>query len=213
MQEGRLRGGVLSFLVDTTGAPVSIAYEHGSGTGLDKLAFEILSHEHFKPAMRDGIAVTVPLVVKFSFDACAQHKKLDRGFDASIQSLRDKPRQAIAPLSAAEAVLEFALTPEIHAPSAQPNQTGFVKAPVPLRQPVAQFSDEARRAKAEGICLVSLVVDKEGIPRNVRVTRPSGFGLDESALAAVRNYRFKPAMWNGSPVPVVLMVEVNFRLY
>jgi protein TonB len=43
------------------------------------------------------------------------------------------------------------------------------------------------------------------------VVRHLGFGLDEKALEAVRKYRFKPAMKNGVPVPVVLMIEINFQ--
>jgi protein TonB len=49
------------------------------------------------------------------------------------------------------------------------------------------------------------------MPQNVQVTKKLGYGLDEEAVAAVNQYRFKPAMQNGGPVPVKLTVEVNFR--
>jgi protein TonB len=90
---------------------------------------------------------------------------------------------------------------------------GGVTAPVPLLTPEAEFSDEARRAKYQGVCLISLVVDAQGIPRNPRVVRRLGMGLDEKALEAVLKYRFRPAMRAGRPVPVMITVEVNFRLY
>ena len=91
---------------------------------------------------------------------------------------------------------------------------GRVSAPVPLFQPEAEFSDEARRAKYQGVCLVGLIVDAQGNPQNVHIVRALGMGLDEKAMEAVRKYKFKPAMRDGkTPVPVYVNVEVNFRLY
>jgi TonB family protein len=90
---------------------------------------------------------------------------------------------------------------------------GGVTAPVPVVWPEAEFSDEARRAKYQGVCLVSLIVDAQGNPQNPRVVRPLGMGLDEKALEAVRKYKFKPAMKGNTPVPVMITIEVNFRLY
>ena len=91
---------------------------------------------------------------------------------------------------------------------------GGVSAPVPLNTVDPQFSDEARRAKYQGVCLISMIVDVHGLPQDVRVVRPLGMGLDQKALEAVRQYRFKPAMKDGkTPVPVMITVEVNFRLY
>jgi TonB family protein len=77
-----------------------------------------------------------------------------------------------------------------------------------------EFSDEARRAKYQGVCLISLIVDAQGHPQDPRVIRALGMGLDEKAIEAVRKYRFKPAMKGGhTPVPVRITIEVNFRLY
>lgn len=91
---------------------------------------------------------------------------------------------------------------------------GGISAPIAINAPEAEFSDEARRAKYQGVCLVSLIVDAHGNPQNPRVVRPLGMGLDEKALEAVRQYKFKPAMKDGrTPVPVMITVEINFRLY
>lgn len=91
---------------------------------------------------------------------------------------------------------------------------GGVSAPVPLFTPEAEFSDEARRAKYQGVCIVGLIVDAQGNPQNVHIVRALGMGLDEKAMEAVRKYKFKPAMKDGrTPVPVYINVEVNFRLY
>jgi periplasmic protein TonB len=90
---------------------------------------------------------------------------------------------------------------------------GGVSNPIAIVSPEAEFSDEARRAKYQGICMVSIIVDSNGYPQNPRILRSLGMGLDEKALDAVRGYRFKPAMKDGKPVPVMITVEVNFRLY
>jgi TonB family protein len=76
----------------------------------------------------------------------------------------------------------------------------------------AEFSDEARRGKFEGVVLVSLIVNQEGMPTDLRVERAAGHGLDEKALESVRQYRFNPAMRDGKPVAVRINVEISFRL-
>jgi TonB family protein len=91
---------------------------------------------------------------------------------------------------------------------------GGVAAPVLLKQVDPEFSDEARRAKYQGSCTISIIVDVNGIPQNPRVVQNLGMGLDEKALEAVKQFRFKPAMKDGkTPVPVMITVVVNFRLY
>jgi TonB family protein len=91
---------------------------------------------------------------------------------------------------------------------------GGVSTPVLVYHVEAEFSDEARRAKYQGVCIVSIIVDKQGIPQNPRVVRPLGMGLDEKALEAIKQYRFKPAMKDGkTPVAVQMNVEIDFRLY
>ena len=90
---------------------------------------------------------------------------------------------------------------------------GSVSAPVVLYQPEPEFSEEARKAKVAGNVLVYLQVDQTGHPQHVRVIRGIGLGLDEKAVEAVRQYKFKPAMKNGQPVTVEMNVEVNFQIF
>lgn len=91
---------------------------------------------------------------------------------------------------------------------------GRVSAPVAIYQAEAEFSDEARRSKYQGVVLVGLIVDAQGNPQAVHVVRALGMGLDEKAVEAVKKFRFKPAMKDGkTPVPVSIAIEVNFRLY
>jgi periplasmic protein TonB len=90
---------------------------------------------------------------------------------------------------------------------------GGVSAPEVIYQVEPEFSEEARKAKFAGNVLVSLWVGTDGLPSHVRVIRPVGMGLDEKALEAVKQYRFKPAMENGKPVLVELNIEVNFQIF
>ncbi len=90
---------------------------------------------------------------------------------------------------------------------------GGVSAPVVLFAPEPEFSEEARKAKVSGDVTVYLQVDINGRPTHVRVQRGIGLGLDEKALEAVRQYKFKPAFENGHPVTVEMNVVVNFNIY
>jgi protein TonB len=90
---------------------------------------------------------------------------------------------------------------------------GGVSAPVLTYQVDPEYSEEARKAKFMGVVTVNLIVDEHGNPTQVRVLRGAGMGLDEKAKEAVMQYRFKPAMEGGKPVPVELNVEVNFQIF
>ena len=91
---------------------------------------------------------------------------------------------------------------------------GGVTAPVALYTPEAEFSDEARRAKYQGVCIVQIIVDAQGNPQNPRVVRSLGMGLDEKAVEAVMKYKFKPGIKDGKPVAVwPYNIEIDFHLY
>jgi periplasmic protein TonB len=93
------------------------------------------------------------------------------------------------------------------------NVGGGVSAPKMVFAPDPDYSEEARKAKYQGTCILWLVVGPDGRPRDVKVLRTLGMGLDEKALEAVRSWKFEPAMKDGKPVAVRINVEVNFRLY
>jgi len=88
-----------------------------------------------------------------------------------------------------------------------------VSAPRALDTPDPEYSEEARKAKYQGVVVLWLIVGPDGKPRDIRVSRPLGMGLDQKAIEAVQRWRFEPAMKDGRPVAVQINVEVNFRLY
>jgi bla regulator protein blaR1 len=90
---------------------------------------------------------------------------------------------------------------------------GDVSAPKLVYAPDPEFTEKARRAKYQGACVITTVIDAQGNPTQVQVVRHLGMGLDKKAVEAVKQYRFKPGMRLGNPVAVKVNIEVNFRLY
>jgi len=90
---------------------------------------------------------------------------------------------------------------------------GGVSPPRPIYQPDPEFSEEARKAKYQGTCTLSLIVGVDGRPSNIRVMSSLGMGLDEKAIEAVKTWKFEPGMKDGHPVATVIAVEVDFHLY
>jgi TonB family protein len=64
-----------------------------------------------------------------------------------------------------------------------------------------------------GVALYHAVIGPDGQPGEIAVARPIGFGLDENAVEAIRNAKFQPAVKDGKPVPVLLDLVVQFRIY
>jgi TonB family protein len=80
-------------------------------------------------------------------------------------------------------------------------------------QVTAEYSDQARRKHVEGTVLLSLLVNTDGEPRDIKIIHSLGSGLDEKAVEAVEKWRFHPAMKDGSPVAQTISAEVSFHLY
>ena len=89
---------------------------------------------------------------------------------------------------------------------------GGVSAPQLIHKVLPEFTDAARTARYEGTVAIRLIVDSQGNPQDVQVVRHLGMGLDAKAIAAVRQYKFRPAMFHGQPVAVQMVIEVTFQL-
>jgi TonB family protein len=89
---------------------------------------------------------------------------------------------------------------------------GGVSPPSVLLKVEPEYSEEARKAKFQGTVVLFVVVDEKGNPRDLKVMRPLGLGLDQKAIEAVEKWKFKPGMKDGKPVAVQATIEVNFRL-
>lgn len=93
------------------------------------------------------------------------------------------------------------------------NVGGGVSAPQVIHSVDAAFTPQARAANLQGTVSIQLIVDPQGNPQNVHVVRSLGMGLDQKAIEAVRQYRFRPAMYQGHPVAVQMIIDVAFHLH
>ncbi len=89
---------------------------------------------------------------------------------------------------------------------------GGVSPPAVIYKVEPEYSEEARKAKFQGTVVLFIVVDEHGNPRDLKVIRPLGLGLDQKAIEAVEKWRFNPGKKDGKPVAVQATIEVNFRL-
>jgi periplasmic protein TonB len=89
---------------------------------------------------------------------------------------------------------------------------GDVMPPKLVFAPDPKYTEKARLAKYQGVCVISTVVDAHGNPTQVQIVRQLGMGLDQQAVEAVKQYKFEPGTRLGTPVAVKVNIEVNFRL-
>jgi TonB family protein len=177
----------------------------------------ILRADRFKPAVFENQPVTVAELALIHIDICTRNANDSHGDRPPRPSLRAAPIQEFS--SFPEPITEATLNPDgsiqkfstsstrdIYLVS--PNQ---ITAPVPVDYPPAEYPDSARRARVEGVCLLSLVVDPQGKPQDLHVLRSPDPALSASALKAASAYRFKPATREGRPVSVLITLESSFR--
>jgi protein TonB len=79
--------------------------------------------------------------------------------------------------------------------------------------PPAQYSEDARKAKYQGVVMLQFVVTPDGRATGIEIVKGPGLGLEEKAIEAVRTWKFKPAIGRGGkPVAALTTLEVTFRL-
>ncbi|HEY4676251.1 MAG TPA: TonB family protein [Candidatus Angelobacter sp.] len=88
-----------------------------------------------------------------------------------------------------------------------------VSAPRPIFTPEPEFSEEARKAKYQGVVVLNIVVGTDGRVHSPRVVRSLGMGLDEKAIEGVKTWKFDPSKKDGRAVAVEMNIEVAFNLY
>jgi TonB family protein len=192
-------------IVDKTGKPQSISYSRGLVTESDKLALQIVGADRFMPGTHNGEPAAVMISVKVSLLGCVESLKDGSGHKSELFHLRSQPAQELGAITRPPGSLLKG--PDVY------QVGGGVTAPVPLNSVEARYTDAARKARIQGLCWVSFIVDTNGLPQNAKVVRGLDPGLDQKALEAVSKYRFKPAMKDGRPVAVMISVQVDFQLH
>jgi TonB family protein len=90
--------------------------------------------------------------------------------------------------------------------------TSVDQGPVLLNNPQPRYTEEARKNKIQGTVLVRVLIGSDGQVKRVTVTRSLPDGLDEQAIQAAYQLRFKPAMKSGQPVSFWKAVAIEFNL-
>lgn len=203
----------LSLLVDTNGRPRNLMFLRPSGTIADRFAIVIASRDRFAPGTLNGKPVVVAETLDVKMRACIGLEKSAAGKMERRWLLRSEPKQKLKKPKNPPQVAELA---PLNAPATV--KPRLVKRPDFFGNgesaPVLIYSEDAdytpMRPNAHGSCEVSLVVDAHGLPQDLHVLKKLDPGLDQSALAAVENYRFFPAIKENEPVPAAVVVSVDF---
>lgn len=103
-----------------------------------------------------------------------------------------------------------------HAPICRRNERDApdcVTPPHTTYSPDPKYPEKERKARHRGAVILALVVDTDGLPRDITVSRPLSPQFDAAAIDAVKKWKFSPATKDGKPVATSIQVEVSFRLY
>lgn len=89
---------------------------------------------------------------------------------------------------------------------------GGVTVPVCIYCPGPQYTDKAKAAKYHGTVILQVVITTEGRAANISIIKRVGMGLDEAAIEAVRDWKFRPAVGpDGQAVATLVPIEIAFR--
>ncbi len=97
-------------------------------------------------------------------------------------------------------------------PEARVYRAGEATPPVLEYKVQPNYPEKARLARLEGTVVLYIEVNPEGRAQNLVVIRSLGSDLDQQAILAVRQWKFKPGSNYGKPVTVAATVEINFKL-
>ena len=99
----------------------------------------------------------------------------------------------------------------VHSKPAEPAPARTVPAEI-LSKPTPAYTEEARKMHIEGEVLLEVVFESSGKLRVTRVVRGLGHGLDDSAVRAAEQIRFKPALRDGQPADSTAVLHILFQM-
>jgi TonB family protein len=140
---------------------------------------------------------------------------LDDNALAAVHSWRFSPaKRNGAPVGAiAQIDIDFSLAAAPPVEYDDTNRVGAgISAPTVVRRVEPQYTEEARQARLVGTVILQAVVQTNGTANILKIVKSLPLGLTESALEAIRQWRFRPAVRNGDDVPVAINIEVGFNL-
>ncbi len=217
------KGSVLfDALIGTDGRTRKLRTVKFTSFALEGVAHDYAWHCRYAPTIKNGQPMEVATQIEVNFDdpqaAPASAPPHFRPQIFSMSGVQPPPTPPPPPAPPARDTKStgspLGLTlPSVDAPTSQAQTIPPVISPPSISKKVEpNYSEEARKAKFEGTVVLSLVVDEQGLPQNIKVSRSLGLGLDEKAIEAVEQWRFTPGTKDGKPVPVIVTINVNFKL-
>jgi len=89
---------------------------------------------------------------------------------------------------------------------------GGVLPPRKIHAPWPPYTEEARQGRIQGVVILEAIIDAMGNVTDVKVLKGLPEGLSDSAVTAIREWKFKPATLDGAPVPVFFNLSIRFSL-
>jgi TonB family protein len=156
--------------------------------------------------MQDSLHSTLPVHEgdDWSPAALAAINRTARSFDSHLRTSVHRDRQG-------EFDIAIGLPPTMEIESDVMQVGNGVTTPTLISKVEPQYTEQARAAKYQGSVLLSTVIGVDGRAANLKVVKSLGMGLDENAIKAVQQWRFRPGTKAGLPVKVQAQIEVNFR--
>lgn len=185
----RPHSSILAVVVGIDGVPASVHPVNPNGSAFEASAIAAVQQSRFQPATLNGKPVPVLVYVRVPFFHLAPavpRLALHYGQNGGLQP--QGPRDSLR------------MWPGDTPPKA-----------IHIADP--EYSDQARRKKIQGVVMLSVLVTETGEPTDIRLEKSLGYGLDEKAVDAAARYQFQPGMRDGKPVPMRVVIEMNFRLY
>jgi len=181
---------VLAMVIDPNGIPAHIQVLHKHGDAFDQASIAAVKHSVFEPGRLADKPVPVWIDVRVVFRA-----NRSQTVPEVLITERDLPAPDVSQLE-----------DKRHNPL--PYTT-----PIPIHTVDADFVDPFTTHPFVQVAIVTVLVGEDGLPKEVRVMRGLGFGLDKKAEAAVWQYRFFPATRKGKPIAARSNVMVSFAKF
>ncbi len=196
----------VSAVVDAKGKAGEINVLHADNPHLGRLVTKLLAKTKFEPGTYNRVPAAVAITATVDMEFCVHHL-LSESLSMTVIARKPPQNDARPALNTGPAA--------VSAPAdAIYKIRGSVSPPILLHSVPAKFSSYARKKKISGSCVIGLIVDASGLPQDVHVIQSLDPSLDEKAVESIKQYRFKPAMKDGTiAVPVEITVKVDFRLY
>lgn len=207
----------LALIVDEQGNAQNVQLVSSAENDADRLAVAVALLDHFSPALSGSKPVAASITLEMKVDACVIHKRGLNGQPTMSVRLRKPPLQELHSYGGFPTHMRYSHPTGLAGikDDSEIRMIGqSISHPIPLFTPAAQFSDEGRRKGISGSCTITIIVDVHGLPQRPQIAKSLEASMDQEALVAANQYRFKPAMLDSvEPVAVRITVLVNFRLY